>query len=180
MKSIANDLTNFIFALASDSQETNLTLNMRTKIMTQLESDLEASDALRTLNNAKSADEVMSAAMDAADYAAGMMIKFDKNREKAALLEYMETMKSSLEKCTDLVAGLHITCAVLFAANFKAVLHFPGKLTPRVIDVLKEKITSEVLAVVTEVQDVVMRQLSGHATDSDLYITKLQTVINTA
>jgi len=62
---------------------------MRTKIINQFETELEASGALKNLNSAKGPEEMISTALDAADYAAGMMIKFDKNREKSTLMEYI-------------------------------------------------------------------------------------------
>ena len=44
-KTVGMDLVNFIFALASDSSEKNLSQPMRSKIISQLESD-EAKDAM--------------------------------------------------------------------------------------------------------------------------------------
>jgi len=88
------------------------------------------------------------------------------------------TMTSSLESCNDLAAGLHITSATLFASNFRSMLHFPGKLTPRVIDTLKEKLTPEVHGILTEVQENVMRQLNGHNVDSEEFIGKLKSLLH--
>lgn len=158
MKTLGNDLINFIFALSSDSQETNLSLNMRLKILKQTESEPEALDNLTKLNNAKVPLDVLENAQDAAEYGAGMMIKFDKNREKSSLLEYIESMNNSLESCTDLPTALHITMTSLFSTINKSILHFPGKLTPSVIELLRSKLLAEQSTLLSEAQDAVLKE----------------------
>ena len=59
---------------------------MRLKILKQTESEPEALDNLTKLNNAKVPLDVLENAQDAAEYGAGMMIKFDKNREKETFI----------------------------------------------------------------------------------------------
>ena len=121
---------------------------------------------------------MLGLASDAAEYGAGMMLKFDKNREKAALLDYGISMKQSLETCVDLPAALHMTAATLFATHFKSILHFPGKLTPKVIDALGGKVPAETSAVLTEVQDEIMKQINSSSTsDPEPLLKKLRTLI---
>ena len=62
----------------------------------------------------------------------GMMIKTDKNREKSVLLDYTASLEESGKECSDLATALHLASAYLFSKNFKSILHFPGKLTPKV------------------------------------------------
>ena len=132
-KTVGMDLVNFIFALASDSSEKNLTQPMRSKIISQLEGD-EAKDAMTKLDNAKSATDVLNCAHDAADFGASMMIKSDKKREKFIMSDHIEAQCTRLFELSELPATLHMGVTVAYSLVNGSLIHYPGKMTQTVIN----------------------------------------------
>ena len=104
------------------------------------------------------------------------MIKTDKNREKSVLLDYCASLEESGKECSDLPTALHLAAAYLFSKSFKSILHFPGKLTPKVIDILKGKIDESLADTLSQVQDDVLKQLKGDNIDLQSNLENVQKV----
>jgi len=175
-KTVGMDLVNFIFALASDSSEKNLTQPMRSKILSQLEGD-EAKDAMTKLDNAKSATDVLNCAHDAADFGASMMIKSDKKREKFIMSDHIEAQCTRLFELSELPATLHMGVTVAYSLVNGSLIHYPGKMTQTVINLMESKLTDEQLNVFTSAQSALMKFLAKEEVDVQQHIDNIKSTI---
>ncbi|XP_055861129.1 E3 UFM1-protein ligase 1-like [Biomphalaria glabrata] len=167
LKTVCSDLANtVVLALASDNMvsvtsEENLTPEARLRLISTLPK--ESQDPLSrlhvTLNGHSLEDFFHQLELLCGPHHLGILLKKpDKRKERQLVFNHRLSLVEQLKTETDPAMGLHLAVVLLFQTMTQCMLHIPGRLVPSVIHHLTSLVDAEKMAVLTQMQDLIVKQ----------------------
>uniref|UniRef100_A0A2C9KNN7 E3 UFM1-protein transferase 1 homolog n=2 Tax=Biomphalaria TaxID=6525 RepID=A0A2C9KNN7_BIOGL len=167
LKTVCSDLANtVVLALASDNMvsvtsEENLTPEARLRLISTLPK--ESQDPLSrlhvTLNGHSLEDFFHQLELLCGPHHLGILLKKpDKRKERQLVFNHRLSLVEQLKTETDPAMGLHLAVVLLFQTMTQCMLHIPGRLVPSVIHHLTSLLDAEKMAVLTQMQDLIVKQ----------------------
>lgn len=145
MKTLGIDLVNEVFKLAALQNVIQcpdiMTNEARQKIIAELPSDVK--EPLSNLHKAAAGflvEDFLNAAEPALAACCLVLRKFDKKKERPAVLGHREALLEQLTTTRDPALALHLTTSILFTAATQAALHMSGRHVLSILEFLQPHI----------------------------------------
>lgn len=150
LKTLGNDLVTDVFRLAAQQNviqcPESITSETRLKIILELPPDVK--EPLSRLHKAVaglSVDDFLTATEPALAACCLVLRKFDKKKERPAVLGHREALLAQLATTRDPALVLHLVTGVLFTAATQTALHMSGRHVLSVLEFLQNHLQSQVV-----------------------------------
>jgi hypothetical protein len=170
LKTICTDIVNLVFKIFStdcclpSSDGTDFTLEMRAKILSMLPEN-EVKKILTKLHNSLNG-KVVEDCFTQLDTICSLGAQFeiglkkpDKKRERQLIFNHRQSLAEQLRAETNAAMSLHMSVVLLVQKFNQCMIHAPGRCVPQIIEYLKKYLSIEEHDLLTQCQDLVVKQL---------------------
>jgi len=166
LKTLCNDLVNYILANQAMhhciSVKEIKTPSDQSEVLTHLPSQVSTplSKLIKTLTG-KSVNDFILQLEVVADICQLRFKQLDKKSERQLLFTHRQMLLDQLAKETNPATSFHLVVVLLFAKKFSVVAHVPGRAISSILTKLKPAVPSDVFALLTEFQTLVIQFLTS-------------------
>ncbi|CAG5136377.1 unnamed protein product [Candidula unifasciata] len=186
LKTLGNDLANaVVVALAMDHMvsvsvtEEQLTPDTRLRLITTLPKDIqEQLTKLHVSLNGQSLEDFFhQLELLCGPAHLGILLKKpDKRKERQLVFNHRQSLIEQLKDETDPAMCLHLTAVLLFQTVTQTMLHIPGRLVPNVVQYLSSHLDADKVAVLAEMQDLIVKHAKLKASSEDDHEAEIATI----
>ncbi|KAJ8026429.1 E3 UFM1-protein ligase 1 [Holothuria leucospilota] len=168
LKTLCTEITNCIFntiateQMMAQTESTDLTAEMRAKILSKLSEDDRAPFAkLNSAINGKDLSEFYSRLEECCSSSICdiMLKKLDKKKERPLIFNHKQAVVAQLKDETDPALALHLTTTLAFQNCTQCMLYAPGRLVPQIISFLASHLNKEQHNILLQYQGLVQKQI---------------------